>query len=78
MLNAIKASGEDVGFKAAGGVRTTEEAAEYLALATNIMGAQWITPEHFRFGASSLLGNLLNTLSGAPQTASLATTNGGY
>ncbi|UQI41586.1 deoxyribose-phosphate aldolase [Vreelandella venusta] len=78
MLNAIKASGQDVGFKAAGGVRTTEEAAEYLALATNIMGAQWVTPEHFRFGASSLLGNLLNTLNGAPQTAPLATTNGGY
>lgn len=79
MLNVIKDSGKDVGFKAAGGVRTTEEAAEYLALATEIMGAKWITPEHFRFGASSLLGNLLNTLSGsALQATKQSTTHGGY
>lgn len=69
MLNAIKASGKDVGFKAAGGVRTTEEAAEYLALASNIMGSAWITPAHFRFGASSLLANLLNTLGGVESAA---------
>lgn len=78
MLKAIKASGKDVGFKAAGGVRTAEEAAEYLALAAEIMSAQWVTPEHFRFGASSLLVNLLNTLSGAPQATALPTSHGGY
>lgn len=74
MLNAIKASGKDVGFKAAGGVRTTEEAAEYLALASKIMGSAWVTPAHFRFGASSLLGNLLNTLGGVESAAP----QGGY
>lgn len=73
MLKAIKASGKDVGFKAAGGVRTVEEAADYLALAADIMGAQWVTPEHFRFGASSLLGNLLNTLNGSAQATSQGT-----
>ncbi|MDN6297727.1 MAG: deoxyribose-phosphate aldolase [Halomonas sp.] len=69
MLNAIKDSGQDVGFKAAGGVRTTEDAAEYLALAADIMGPAWITPKHFRFGASGLLSNLVATLTGNPGTA---------
>ncbi|MCB8887779.1 deoxyribose-phosphate aldolase [Vreelandella malpeensis] len=70
MLGAIKASGREVGFKAAGGVRTVEEAAEYLKLAADIMGPHWVTPQHFRFGASSLLGDVLVTLNGgaaAPQ-----------
>ncbi len=62
MLNAIKASGKDVGFKAAGGVRTAEEAKAYLEQAENIMGADWVRPERFRFGASGLLGSLLATL----------------
>ena len=64
MLKAIKDSGKEVGFKAAGGVKTAEDAAAYLALASDIMGPHWITPEHFRFGASSLLGNLIATLRG--------------
>ncbi|WP_434526905.1 deoxyribose-phosphate aldolase [Photorhabdus asymbiotica] len=54
--------GETVGFKPAGGVRTAEEAAQYLALADRIMGEKWADARHFRFGASSLLGDLLNTL----------------
>lgn len=74
MLNVIKASGQPVGFKAAGGVRTAEEAAEYIALASKIMGSAWVTPAHFRFGASSLLGNLLNTLGGVESAAP----QGGY
>ncbi len=62
MLEAIRKSGKPVGFKAAGGVRTATEAAAYLALADRIMGSEWATPATFRFGASSLLGNLLTTL----------------
>ncbi|GAA4650157.1 deoxyribose-phosphate aldolase [Kistimonas scapharcae] len=62
MLEAIRDSGRDVAFKPAGGIRTTEEAAEHLQLAEEIMGADWITPDHYRFGASSLLGNLLIAL----------------
>ncbi|WP_387689507.1 deoxyribose-phosphate aldolase [Photorhabdus sp. RM71S] len=54
--------GETVGFKPAGGVRTAEEAAQYLALADHIMGDKWADARHFRFGASSLLGSLLSTL----------------
>ncbi|WP_315708452.1 deoxyribose-phosphate aldolase [Brenneria uluponensis] len=57
-----KGVGERVGFKAAGGVRTAEDAAQYLQLADTIMGTGWADARHFRFGASSLLGSLLNTL----------------
>ncbi|PRI20716.1 deoxyribose-phosphate aldolase [Pectobacterium versatile] len=64
MLKAIrdKGVGEHVGFKAAGGVRNAEDAAIYLQLADDIMGAEWATAQHFRFGASSLLASLLTTL----------------
>lgn len=63
MLGRIKASGrEDVGFKAAGGIRSLEDATAYLKLTAEIMGEEWITPEHFRFGASGLLDNLLHSL----------------
>ena len=62
LLEAIRASDRDVGFKAAGGVRTAEDAQAYLALAERVMGASWITPDHFRFGASGLLDDLLVTL----------------
>ena len=62
MLQAIKDSGKNVGFKPAGGVRTAEDAAEQLAIAEEIMGKAWIDRDHYRFGASSLLGNLLVAL----------------
>lgn len=44
-----------IGFKAAGGVRTPEQANEYINLASTIMGDEWVQPQHFRLGASSLL-----------------------
>lgn len=59
MLGAIRDSGAEVGFKAAGGIRTAAQAWEYIRLAEQIMGADWISPRHFRFGASTLLDNLL-------------------
>ncbi|AKO45311.1 deoxyribose-phosphate aldolase [[Haemophilus] ducreyi] len=62
---------EKVGFKAAGGVKTTEEAEQYLALAKTILGEDWVNSTHFRFGASSLLNNLLATLN--DQTAQVVT-----
>lgn len=62
MLKAIKESGKKVGFKAAGGVRTTEDAKAYLQLAELIMGVGWVSVDTFRFGASGLLANLLATL----------------
>lgn len=62
MLNVIKNKNPNVGFKAAGGVRMASDAKEYLDLAVKIMGSDWINARHFRFGASSLLADLLSTL----------------
>lgn len=62
ILETIRDSGQDVAFKSAGGVHTAEEATAHLQLAEEIMGIHWITPDHYRFGASSLLGNLLIAL----------------
>lgn len=62
MLEVISELKPDVGFKAAGGVRTVEDAAIYLDLAKNILGNDWLSENSFRFGASGLLDNLLATL----------------
>lgn len=61
--------GKDVGFKPAGGVKTAEDAAQYLALADRLLGREWADVRHFRFGASSLLASLLTTLGHAGQKA---------
>ena len=58
MLDAIQAAGHG-GFKASGGVRTADDAGRYLALADEIMGEGWTSPQTFRFGASGLLADLL-------------------
>lgn len=47
-----------IGFKASGGVRTIEQANEYIALAQAIMGNHWVSSEHFRLGASQLVENI--------------------
>ena len=52
-------TGRRVGVKVAGGVRTAKEAIRYLVLVRETAGAQWLTPELFRIGASSLLNDLL-------------------
>ena len=62
MLRTIKSSNPDVGFKAAGGVRDTLTAKQYLELAQDIMGTDWVTPNRFRFGASGLLASLQASL----------------
>lgn len=76
MLQAIKDSGpmedRDVGFKAAGGIRDTETAGQYLGLADRIMGPGWADPRHFRFGASGLLDDLLAVLGVAPGAADMS------
>ncbi|WP_374556304.1 deoxyribose-phosphate aldolase [Aquitalea pelogenes] len=69
MLAAIRSTGALCGFKAAGGVRTAAEAAEYIDLAEHLLGEHWVSPEHFRFGASSLLANLQAEISGGAATA---------
>ncbi len=62
MLNVIKDSGRNIGFKPAGGVRSAEDARDYLQLAEQIMGDNWLSSATFRFGASGLLASLLATL----------------
>lgn len=61
LLAVIEEASGRVGFKAAGGIRTGVDAAGYLMLADQILGSGWATPATFRFGASSLLDDLLRT-----------------
>ena len=70
MLQVIKEKNPAVGFKAAGGVKNAAQAADYLALAASVLGEEWISARTFRFGASSLLADLLKTLGYQSQTAS--------
>lgn len=59
ILKTIKQSGKKCGFKASGGIKTIAEATQYIKLASKIMGKEWITPDNFRFGTSSLLYDIL-------------------
>jgi deoxyribose-phosphate aldolase len=68
LLEVIRDAPRPVGLKAAGGVKTVEDAALYLGLCDRIMGPGWATPATFRIGASGLLAALLATLDGATAT----------
>ncbi|MGZ3586026.1 MAG: deoxyribose-phosphate aldolase [Candidatus Limnocylindrales bacterium] len=63
MLEAIRdferQTGRAVGMKPAGGIRTAKEAIAYLVVLYETLGPRWMTPERFRFGASSLLNDVL-------------------
>ena len=63
MLSAVAdfaaQTGRRVGVKVAGGVRTAKDAIRYLVLVRETAGQQWLTPESFRIGASSVLNDLL-------------------
>ena len=59
------AGGRPVGLKIAGGVRTADEAIGYVNLVRSVLGAEWLTPERLRFGASSLLNNVIAALAAA-------------
>ncbi|MGB3409357.1 MAG: deoxyribose-phosphate aldolase [Jannaschia sp.] len=62
MMRAIRAyeamSGFKVGYKPAGGVSKAKDAVTYLALLKEELGDRWLRPDLFRFGASSLLGDI--------------------
>lgn len=62
MLRVIAEADRPVGIKPSGGIRTVDDAAVYLALADEIMGAAWVSPHTFRFGASGLLDAILDTI----------------
>jgi deoxyribose-phosphate aldolase len=52
-------TGERIGVKPAGGIRTSKDAIKYLVTVAETVGEEWLTPELFRFGASSLLNDVL-------------------
>ena len=68
MCQAIKMfyekTGRKVGFKAAGGVKTPQDAALYYTIVEQILGDQWLTTDLFRIGASSAANNLLSAIVG--------------
>jgi deoxyribose-phosphate aldolase len=63
MLEAIRdvyeETGRMVGMKAAGGVRTAKQAIQHLVLVHETLGPDWLTPDLYRIGASSLLNDVL-------------------
>jgi deoxyribose-phosphate aldolase len=63
MISAVRdfarATGERRGVKLAGGIRSSKDAMRYLVAVKEIAGDEWLTPRLFRFGASSLLNDLL-------------------
>ena len=63
MLEAVRdfraQSGRQVGVKAAGGIRSAKDAIRYLVVVNETCGDDWLHPDRFRFGASSLLNDLL-------------------
>ncbi|MBL4910080.1 MAG: deoxyribose-phosphate aldolase [Alteromonadaceae bacterium] len=62
MVRAIREyfelTGFKIGYKPAGGIQTAKQAIEYMILMKEELGNDWLTPELFRFGASSLLGDI--------------------
>ena len=48
-----------MGVKVAGGIRAAKDAIRYLVIVNETCGDDWLTPDAFRFGASSLLNDLL-------------------
>ena len=62
MVRAIRAyeerTGYRIGFKPAGGIRTAKDALNWLVLMKEELGRPWLEPSLFRFGASSLLGDI--------------------
>ena len=63
MLEAVRdwlqLTGEMVGVKPAGGIRTSKDAVKFLVAVSEVAGDDWLDPHWFRFGASSLLNDLL-------------------
>lgn len=63
MLEAIRdyywKTGVRIGMKPAGGIRTAKQAVHYLVMVRETLGKDWLTPDLFRFGASSLANDIL-------------------
>lgn len=57
-----KLNNRRVGIKVAGGIKTVRQALQYFTIVKEVLGEDWLTPEYFRIGASSLAENLLKTI----------------
>jgi deoxyribose-phosphate aldolase len=55
----VRETGRPVGFKAAGGIRASKQAIAYLVLLYETLGPEWMTPDRFRLGTSTLLNDVL-------------------
>lgn len=68
MCKAAKAyfeqTGEKIGIKVAGGVRTPEDAVKYYCIVKSVLGEEWLTKDLYRIGASSAANNLLSAIVG--------------
>lgn len=62
-------TGRKVGFKAAGGIVTTEEALDYYCIVEDVLGEKWLQKDLFRYGASRLANNILTEIMEKPTTA---------
>ena len=51
-----------IGVKVSGGVKTADDAIKYYSIIKEVLGKEWLSPEYFRIGASSLANNLLNSI----------------
>jgi deoxyribose-phosphate aldolase len=74
MLEAIRdyfyETGLRIGMKPAGGIRTAKQALAYLVMLKETLGDDWLTPDLFRFGASTLVNDVLMQI--------VKTIDGGY
>lgn len=69
MLQALADFGDvSRGFKPAGGIKSVDDCAAYLALADDILGPHWVEKSTFRFGASGVLNDVLAALEGGQAT----------
>ena len=70
MCKAAKAyyeqTGNKIGIKVAGGVRTPEDAVKYYCIVKSVLGEEWLTKDLYRIGASSAANNLLSAILGEP------------
>lgn len=60
--DAYKQTGKQFGMKPAGGIRTGKQAWHYLCMVNETLGDGWLSPDWFRFGASSLLNDVLRSM----------------
>ena len=62
ILEYYQKSGRKVGFKAAGGISTTEEALKYYCIVESVLGKEWLNKDLMRFGASRLANNIVSDI----------------